>query len=201
MDEEFDRRLATRIQNFSDIPLSGFDPRQVASVVMEARHRRIWHVIATAASAAAAATVAIAAIGLSLSLDGQSSENAIAGASATATVRASAVATPLASEPSARPSQVVPASGLSHEQAIAAARAAVPEAKAWNALVAKSGRAGDVLHPREGPSYNIGSSIPDDQMVWVIVFGSSGEPLTQQGAVVVLDFTSGKLETVVKFTS
>lgn len=189
---DLDPQLVRRIRQFADRQLATFDPDRVASAAMAPRPRPLWHLAATLA--AAIAVVAIA-VGVARSVsDGMSADEIplTASSPSTAATPSEAVPSPTESNPP------VPATGLTEEQAVVAARAAAPQAADQPLLAANAGPAGERLKPDE--AYPIDPPLPADRMVWVINFGS-GPPLGQQGTMIIIDLLDGSVYAVIDWIS
>lgn len=82
------------------------------------------------------------------------------------------------------------ASGISREQAIAAARVAAPRYAADDVLRAEIGRFGDLVSAFTAEQF---SPVPaPDRLVWKITLGSQPSPTGGQGTDVIIDFLEGR---------
>lgn len=182
--ESLDAGLARRLRDFADEAVSGFDAqRSVALATAPVGSRPRLHV----AAAITAGILVVTGIGLAASLLGNAGVETGIGASATP------VATELTSEPTATKP---PGAALSQGQAVDAARAAVPQASEWDVISIEAGPAGRLLEPAQ--AYPMPSFPAADRWVWIVDLGS-GQPVADHGAVVVLDYLTGGVYSVIEW--
>jgi hypothetical protein len=103
-------------------------------------------------------------------------------------------------QPTPAPSTAIsPNLGMTEELAVAAARAAAPQAAEYPVIVAKAGSAEELLYAEGG--YQIAPGLPRDRWVWVVILGDTRGPLDADGSIVVIDFIDGTIYEVVDWMS